>query len=224
MTSITSKIMPPMTPFQALSDKKLDALIDLLTVECITAHLQRRTELVWRLAQELGVEVRRYWRPDERWLSGYQKIQLAHLIGELRGPVYAKAAELKKKSELVSDLAKLFTDAAEGRLEDAKVAAKLNAWLPSNLREAAASRTPRSRRQRHRSCRPVIRKEAGSGIPDPASSLVCRDVDGALPVIPKGEACAPRDSGRRWRSIRRWPASVRRVGQARSQVNCHRAI
>ena len=121
--------------FQALSDKKLDALIDVLTVECITAHLQRRTELVWRLAAELGVEIRRYWRPDERWLSGYQKIQLAHLIGELRGPVYAKAAELKKKSELVSDLAKLFTEAAEGRMEDAKVAAKFNAWLPSNLRD-----------------------------------------------------------------------------------------
>jgi hypothetical protein len=112
----------------------LDALIDLLTVECITAHLQRRTELVWRLAAELGVEIRRFWRPDDKWLSGYQKIQLAHLIGELRGPVYAKAAELKKKSELVSDLAKLFTEAAEGRMEDAKVAAKFNAWLPSNLR------------------------------------------------------------------------------------------
>ncbi len=119
----------------ALSDKKLDALIDVLTVECITAHLQRRTELVWRLSQELGVEIRRYWRPDERWLSGYQKIQLAHLIGELRGPVYAKAAELKKKTELVCDLAKLFTDAADGRMEDAKLAAKVNAWLPSNLRK-----------------------------------------------------------------------------------------
>jgi hypothetical protein len=121
--------------FQTLSDKKLDTLIDVLTVECITAHLQRRTALVWRLATELGVEVRRYWRPDERWLSGYQKIQLAHLIGELRGPVYAKAAELKKKTELVSQLAKLFTDAAEGRMEDAKLAEKLNGWLPSNLRD-----------------------------------------------------------------------------------------
>jgi ParB family chromosome partitioning protein len=106
-----------------------------LTVECVTAHLQRKTALVWRLAEELGVEVRRYWRPDERWLSGYQKIQLAHLIGELRGPVYARAAENKKKSELVSELAKLFYDAANGRLEDAKLAAKLNEWLPSNLRE-----------------------------------------------------------------------------------------
>jgi ParB family chromosome partitioning protein len=106
-----------------------------LTVECVTAHLQRKTALVWRLAEELGVEVRRYWRPDERWLSGYQKIQLAHLIGELRGPVYARAAENKKKSELVSELAKLFDDAANGRLEDATLAAKLNEWLPSNLRE-----------------------------------------------------------------------------------------
>jgi hypothetical protein len=42
---------------------------------------------------------------------------------------------LKKKSELVSDLAKLFTDAVEGRMEDAKVAAKFNGWLPSNLRD-----------------------------------------------------------------------------------------
>ena len=120
---------------QALPHKQVNALIDLLTVECVTAHLQRRTELVWRLAQELGVEVRRCWRPDERWLSGYQKIQLAHLIGELRGPVYATSAESKKKSELVADLAKLFADAAEGRIEDAKLAAKLNAWLPMNLRD-----------------------------------------------------------------------------------------
>ena len=120
---------------QGLSDKKVDALIDLLTVECVTAHLQRRTELVWQLAQQLGVSVRQYWRPDERWLAGYQKIQLAHLIGELRGSDYAKAAEAKKKSELVSELAKLFADAAEGRLEDAKLAVKLNEWLPTNLRK-----------------------------------------------------------------------------------------
>jgi hypothetical protein len=123
------------TALTAMPDKELNGLIDLLTVNCITAHLQRRTELVWTLATELGVEVRRYWRPDERWLSSYQKIQLTHLIGELTGPMYAKAAEVKKKTELVSQLAKLFTDAAEGRLEDT-IAAKVNAWLPCNLREA----------------------------------------------------------------------------------------
>jgi hypothetical protein len=62
-------------------------------------------------------------------------VQLAHLIGELRGPSYAKAAELKKKSELVAELAKLFDDAAEGRLKDGALAGKLNAWLPFNLRD-----------------------------------------------------------------------------------------
>lgn len=121
---------------QALPDKQVNALIDLLVVEHVTAHLQRRTELVWRLAQELGVQVRRYWRPDERWLSGYRKIQLAYLIGELRGPVYATSAESKKKSELVAELATLFADAAEGRLEEAPLAARLNTWLPSNLRDS----------------------------------------------------------------------------------------
>lgn len=123
------------TALRAVPDKQLNVLIDLLTVECLTVHMLRRTELVCRLAVELGVEVRRYWRPDERWLAGYQKIQLSHLIGELRGPVYARAAEGKKKSELVAELAKLFTDAAEGQLEDTALAARLNEWLPSNLRE-----------------------------------------------------------------------------------------
>ena len=69
-------------------------------------------------------------------LSSYQKIQLAHLFGELHGPRYAKATEIMKKSDIVIALAKLFTDAAEGRLE-AELADKLNAWLPSNLREVA---------------------------------------------------------------------------------------
>jgi hypothetical protein len=50
--------------------------------------------------------------------------------------VYARAAEGRKKSELVSELAKLFADAAEGRLEDAGLTSKLNTWLPSNLRES----------------------------------------------------------------------------------------
>jgi hypothetical protein len=122
------------TVLAGLPDKQVNALIDVLTVECVMAHLQRRTELVWRLAGELDVDVRKVWRPDERWLSSFQKIQLASLIVELRGAAHAPA-ESKKKSELVSELARLFTDAAEGRMEDAKLAAALNAWLPSNLRD-----------------------------------------------------------------------------------------
>jgi ParB/RepB/Spo0J family partition protein len=122
-----------------LSDSKMDALLDLLTVECVTAHMQRRTELVHRLAEELKVNVRNFWRPDRAWLSSYQKIQLAHLITELKGSVHAPAPE-RKKSELVDELAKLFADAAGGKLEDKKVAERVNCWLPSNLRETDAER------------------------------------------------------------------------------------
>ena len=82
------------------------------------------------------MEIRRFWRPDERLVVGVSEDSTGppdRRVASVR--TYARAAELKKKSELVAELAKLFTDAAEGRLEDAKLAARLNAWLPSNLRE-----------------------------------------------------------------------------------------
>jgi ParB/RepB/Spo0J family partition protein len=131
---------------EKLSTAKLDALIDLLTVDCITAHLRHRTKLVHHLAVQLRVNVRDDWRPDTAWLSSFQKIQLAHLITQLKGPTHAPAPE-RKKSDLVEILAKLFADAAEGKLEDKKLAERVNAWLPSNLldsseeeRESKASR------------------------------------------------------------------------------------
>ena len=119
----------------AVPEAQVEALIDLLTVECVTAHLQRRTDLVWRLSVELGVDMRQLWRPDAAWLAGYQKAQLVHLVYQLRGPAFGPAAERKRKSEIVGELATLFADAAEGRVEDATLAAKLNAWLPANLRD-----------------------------------------------------------------------------------------
>ena len=54
-------------------------------------------------------------------------------ITELKGAVHAPAPQ-RKKSELVELLAKLFADAADGTLEDKKLAEKLNSWLPANLR------------------------------------------------------------------------------------------
>jgi hypothetical protein len=119
--------------FGDLSPAKLDTLIELLTVECLTAHLQRRTDLVHHLAVELKVNIRDHWRPDAAWLSGYQKIQLMQFTTELKGPLHAPGE--RKKSELVDALATLFSDAAEGKLADKSLAEKLNLWLPSNLRD-----------------------------------------------------------------------------------------
>jgi ParB family chromosome partitioning protein len=118
-----------------LTDNRLDKLIDLLTVECVTAHLQRRTDLLHKLSAELKVNIRAFWRPDAAWLAGYQKIQLAHLMAELHGSTYDPATENRKKSELVEVLAKLFSDAANGKLENKELAERVNPWLPANLRE-----------------------------------------------------------------------------------------
>ena len=124
-----------------LSAAKLDALVDLLVVECVTAHLQRRTELVHRLAGELKVNVRDGWRPDAAWLSGFQKAQLLHLIDELNGPCHGSRPE-RKKSELVDVLTVIFAGAANGALEDKQLAERANRWLPANLRETAERTTP----------------------------------------------------------------------------------
>jgi hypothetical protein len=65
-------------------------------------------------------------------------------VVELKGPVHAPAPETKK-SALVEVLAKLFADAAEGKLEDKRLEERVNGWLPSNLREVEATpkRQPR---------------------------------------------------------------------------------
>jgi ParB family chromosome partitioning protein len=120
-----------------LSNAKLDTLIELLTVEFITAHPLRPTKLVELLAKELKVNIRDEWRPDAKWLASYQKNQLAQLIAELKGPVHAPPPD-KKKTDLVDVLAKLFADAADGKLDDKKVAERVNAWMPANLREEGA--------------------------------------------------------------------------------------
>jgi len=129
-----------------LSPAKLDALIDLLIAECLTTHLHRGTQLVQHLATELKVNIRDSWRPDADWLSSFQKIQLSHLITELKGLVHAPAPE-RKKSELVDLLAKLFTDAAGGKMKDKPLQERLNAWMPSNLRHANRQDVPAEREE-----------------------------------------------------------------------------
>ena len=106
-------------------------------------HPTRPPPLIERLAGELDVGVRRTWCPDAAWLKGFQKIQLAHLVGELRGPIHGTEAQQMKKSELVESLARLFADAAEGKIKDPTLAARVNGWLPVNLRpeESAAPAT-----------------------------------------------------------------------------------
>lgn len=115
-----------------LSEKELDRLIAILITDCLTGHGQRETPLLTILAEELEVSVRKHWTPDADWLSGYQKFQLADLIGTLKGPVYRSAALSRKKSELVEELAVLFSQAAAavGGFSDPAVPERANTWMP----------------------------------------------------------------------------------------------
>jgi hypothetical protein len=90
---------------------------------------------VRHLADKLKVNIRNHWSPDAAWLAGFQKIQLAELVTQLLGPAHTPPLE-RKKSELVETLATLFATAADGQIEDKKLAERLNQWLPSNLRDA----------------------------------------------------------------------------------------
>jgi hypothetical protein len=59
--------------------------------------------------------------------------QLKHLLTELIGPVCDAARETRRKSEWAEVAAKLFIDAAEGKLGKT-LADRVNRWLPVNLR------------------------------------------------------------------------------------------
>ena len=51
-----------------------------------------QTPLLQVIRDELGVEVRSQWTPGGAWLGGYQKAQLAHLVGVLKGGAEGHAA------------------------------------------------------------------------------------------------------------------------------------
>jgi ParB-like chromosome segregation protein Spo0J len=119
-----------------LDDRRLDALIESLTVAAVSGSLAGRSPLMALLAADLEVDVRASWTPDAEWFKGYRKLQLARLLGELRGPAHGSAAERRKKSELVEELASLFKEADAGRMTDADLSARVNAWTPACLTDS----------------------------------------------------------------------------------------
>jgi hypothetical protein len=110
-----------------LSEKKLDGLIDVLVVELVTAHLERPTPLVVRLTQE----------PNADWLGSLQKIQRAHLVTELKGPVHAHRRRTGRRASLLRNWPSSLpmVQRARARRETGWDGHK---WLPANLRQADA--------------------------------------------------------------------------------------
>lgn len=115
-----------------LDEPTLDRIIASLVPNILTGFKHRSTPLLEAIASELTVNPRQHWTPDAQWLAGYRKIQLAGLLGTLKGPPHGSAALSRKKSELVVELAALFEKAASepASLNDAALAARVKGWMP----------------------------------------------------------------------------------------------
>lgn len=125
------------TLFSQMKKADLMQLIGLLTVELLFNNPHYPSPFVMELAKAAAVSIRSDWTPDAAWLGSYQKVQLSNLVIELLGAVHTPAPDTKK-STLVDNLAKLFADAAAGRLEDKQVAEKVNRWLPAPFQHPRA--------------------------------------------------------------------------------------
>lgn len=124
---------------EALPGEQLDRLIDLLIVQSVAGPLHHRNDLIAVLVETLGVELRAFWTPDAAWFAGYRKIQLADLLGKLRGTAYGHAAVRMKKSQLVESVTAMFALAREDKLNDPALEQRVNAWLPSCVRPEPVS-------------------------------------------------------------------------------------
>ena len=129
----------------------LDDLIALLAVECITTHLQRGTPLVRRLAGELGRERPPAVATGRRVAGWIPEGPIDEPDGRAARPGLRPATASGGRSRSwLTHSPTLFTDAAEGRLDDPKLAQRLNEWLPVNLRtEAGRIGTAKANGKRH---------------------------------------------------------------------------
>jgi len=98
---------------QALSDEQLEEILVTLEIlefgQGFPDRLDTRADSLFnKVAADLSVDMRNYWRPDEAFLKRRNKEQLQKIIGEAGcTQKYGSAAGYKKK-ELVSSMAKHF--------------------------------------------------------------------------------------------------------------------
>jgi hypothetical protein len=118
---------------KALSDAALDRLLLLLPVLCFgqarLETLDTGDTLFNRVAQDIGMDMRAYWRPDAEFLNRRTLAQLSDIARE------AGLSTIRnwKKSELVNRLLRHFEEAHAG-VSDLPAYRKAREWLPEAMR------------------------------------------------------------------------------------------
>ena len=122
------------TAVKALPEDRLDDLHLFLTVLCFgqgsTSRLDSRADSLFnRVAQDLGVDMRNWWTPDEAFLKRRNKGQLEQLMADSGTKKRFGALLQGKKANLVKQLAKYFKSLqTKKKLTDEEQAVR--EWLP----------------------------------------------------------------------------------------------
>jgi len=122
---------------QSLTDEELEALLVFLEICEFGQNYADRLDtdedsLFNRIAQDLAVDMRHYWLPDEGFLKRRNKIQLQKLMNESGASEKLASAAEYKKGELVFKLAKFFGEAKLAK-EPSENDLKANDWLPEAM-------------------------------------------------------------------------------------------
>ncbi|PWC35477.1 ParB/RepB/Spo0J family partition protein [Azospirillum sp. TSO22-1] len=121
-----------------LSDEDLDGLHLLLTILAFGQGdldaIDHGDSLFNRVAHDLAVDMRDWWRPDETFLGGRTRDQLCAIAMESGATVSMARLSDYKKSGLVTALAKHFERTADTRDDAQDWQIKGRDWLPGAMR------------------------------------------------------------------------------------------
>lgn len=123
---------------QQLADEDLDALMAYLLVLSFgqehSEELDSGESFFNRLAQDLGVSMRQWWTPDEAFLSGLKRDQLAQVAVESGASLRLGKLNGMSKKELVEGLVRYFERTADPKAKLDEHDAKGREWLPGTLK------------------------------------------------------------------------------------------
>ena len=122
---------------QSLTDEQLESILLFLEVAEFGQTFTDRLDtfdgsLFNKIATDLAVDMRDYWRPDEGFLKRRNKAQLQVLMNESGASSKLASAAEYKKGELVTKLTKFF-EGAKSAKEPTEIDQKANSWLPEAM-------------------------------------------------------------------------------------------
>lgn len=118
---------------KTLTDEQLESILLFLEVAEFGQSMVDRLDtnedsLFNKIAKDLSVDMRDYWRPDEGFLKRRNKVQLQALMNESGASAKLASAAEYKKGELVTKLTKFF-EGAKSAKEPSDSDRQANDWL-----------------------------------------------------------------------------------------------